>query len=83
MSLEECSHSFNLILAKLDLNDDQLHKKDGSSATSGSKVKTRAVNKLKMRSKTGKVASVGLTINKTWLKSFWDKLIRFLVKNRV
>ena len=80
MSLEECSHSFKLILAKLDLNDDQLHKKDGSSATSGLKVKTRAVNKLKMRSKTGEVASVGLKINKTWLKSFWDKLIRFLVK---
>ena len=38
----------------------QLHEKDGSCATMGSKVKTRAVNKLKMRSKTDEVASVGL-----------------------
>ena len=43
----------------------QLHEKDGSCATSGSKVMTRAVNKLKMRSKTDEVASVGLKINKT------------------
>ena len=42
----------------------QLHEKDGSCATSGSKVMTRAVNKLKMRSKTDEVASVGLKINK-------------------
>ena len=43
----------------------QLHEKDGSCATSGSKVRTRAVNKLKMRSKTDEVASVALKINKT------------------
>ena len=42
----------------------QLHEKDGSCATMGSKVMTRAVNKLKMRSKTDKVISVGLIINK-------------------
>ena len=47
------------LIAKLDFDDGQLHKKDGSCATSDSKVKTRAVNKLKMRSKTGEVASVG------------------------
>ena len=62
--------------------DDQLHKKDGSSATSGSKVKTRAVNKLKMWSKTGEVASVGLKGNKACLQSFRGNLIRFLVENR-
>ena len=45
--------------------DGQLHEKDGSCATGGSKVMTRAVNKLKMRSKTDyEVASVGLKINK-------------------
>ena len=48
---------------KLDVHG-QLHEKDGSCATSGSKVMTRAVNKLKMRSKTDEVASVGLKINK-------------------
>ena len=42
----------------------QLHEKDGSCATMGSKVMTRAVNKLKMKSKTDKVISVGLKINK-------------------
>ena len=42
----------------------QLHEKDGSCETSGSKVITRTVNKLKMRSKTDEVASVGLKINK-------------------
>ena len=51
--------------------------------TSGSKVKTRAKNKLKMRSKTGEVASVGLKGNKACFRSFRDDLIRFLVKNRV
>ena len=45
--------------------DDQLHETDGSCATIGSKVMTRAVNKLKMRSKTDEVASVALKINKT------------------
>ena len=69
-------------IAKLDVNDDQLHKKHGSSATSGSKVKNRAVNKLKMRSKTGEVASVGLKINKICLWSFRNNPIRFLGKNR-
>ena len=50
---------------KLDMVDGQLHEKDGSCATGGSKVMTRAVNKLKMRSKTDyEVASVGLKINK-------------------
>ena len=42
----------------------QLHEKDGSCATMGSKDMTRAVNKLKIRSKTNEVASVGLKINK-------------------
>ena len=45
--------------AKLDLVDGQLLANDEICATSGSKVTTRAVNKLKMRSKIGKVASVG------------------------
>ena len=44
--------------------DGQLHEKDGSCAISGSKVMTQDVNKLKMRSKTDEVASVGLKINK-------------------
>ena len=44
--------------------DGQLHETDGSCATIDSKVMTRAVNKLKMRSKTDEVASVGLKINK-------------------
>ena len=42
----------------------QLYEKDGSCATIGSKVMTRAVNKLKVRSKTDEVASVGLKNNK-------------------
>ena len=42
----------------------QLYEKDGSCATMSSKVMTRAVNKLKMRSKTVEVASVGLKTNK-------------------
>ena len=45
----------------------QLHEKDGSYATSGSKIMTQDVNKLKMRSKTDEVASVGLKINKACL----------------
>ena len=64
MSLKECSHSSLSILAKLDMVDGQLHETDGSCATSDSKVMTRAVNKLKMRSKTDEVASVGLKVNK-------------------
>ena len=44
--------------------DGQLHEKDGSCAISGPKVMTRAVNKLKMRSKTDEVASVGMKDNK-------------------
>ena len=43
----------------------QLHEKDGSCAIIGSKVMTRAVNKLKMRSKTDEVASVALKLDKT------------------
>ena len=62
--MEECSHRFGFISAKLDMTNGQLHEKDGSCATSGPKVMSRAVNKLKMRSKTDKVASVGLEINK-------------------
>ena len=50
--------------AKLDMVDGQLHEKDGSCATSGSKVKTQDVNTLKVRSKTDEVASIGLKINK-------------------
>ena len=38
----------------------QLHEKYGSYALIGSKVMTQLVNKLKMRSKTDEVASVGL-----------------------
>ena len=49
----------HVILAKLDMDDGQLLANDEISATTGSNVKTRTVNKLKMRSKTGKVASVG------------------------
>ena len=64
MSLKECSHSSLSILAKLDMVDGQLDETDGSCATSDSKVMTRAVNKLKMRSKTDEVASVGLKNNK-------------------
>ena len=55
------------ILAKLDVVDGQLHEKDGSCETSGSKVITRAVNKLKMKSKTDEVASVGFKNNKACL----------------
>ena len=62
--------------------DGQLHEDDGSCASGGSKVMTRAVNKLKMKSKTDEVASVGLKINKACLLSFRDKHIRFLVKTR-
>ena len=45
----------------------QLYEKDGSCAVVGSKVMTRAVNKLKMSSKTDEVASVGFIINKACL----------------
>ena len=45
----------------------QLHEENGSCVTMGSKVMTRAVNKLKMRSKTEEVASVGLKFNKACL----------------
>ena len=55
------------ILAKLDVVDGQLHEKDGSCETSGSKVITRAVNKLKMKSKIDEVASVGFKNNKACL----------------
>ena len=65
MSLKECSQSSLSILAKLDMVDGQLHETDESCATSDSKVMTRAVNKLKMRSKTDEVASVALKIYKT------------------
>ena len=65
MSLKECSHSSFSVLAKLDMVDGQLYERDdGSCAIIGSKVMTRAVNKLKMRSKTDEVASVGLKNNK-------------------
>ena len=50
----------------LDIVDGQLHEEDGSCASGGSKVMTRAVNKLKMRSKTDEVASVGLKTNKAY-----------------
>ena len=50
--------------AKLDMVDGQLYEKDESCAASDSKVMIRAVNKLKLRSKTDEVASVGLKINK-------------------
>ena len=52
------------IFAKLDMVDGQLLEEDGSCASGGSKVMTRAVNKLKMTSKTDEVVSVGLKINK-------------------
>ena len=55
------------IFAKLYMVDGQLHEDDGSCASGGSKVMTRAVNKLKMKSKTDEVASVGLKINKACL----------------
>ena len=67
MSLKECSHSSLSILAKLDMVDGQLHETDGSCAAKDSKVMTRAVNKLKMRSKTDEVASVGMKVNKACL----------------
>ena len=58
---------FQFVLAKLDMVNGQLHEKDGSWYTSGSKVITRAVNKLKMKSKTDEVASVGFKVNKACL----------------
>ena len=65
--LKRCLAQLPFKIAKLDMVDGQLHEKDGSCATSGSKVMTRAVNKLKMRSKTDEVASVGLKTNKACL----------------
>ena len=56
--MEEYSHSF-VFLTKLNFDNGQLLAKDGSCATSGSKVMIQTVNKLKMRSKTVKIASVG------------------------
>ena len=58
---------FQFLLAKLDVVYGQLHEKDGSCDTSGSKVITRAVNKLKVKSKTDEVASVGFKVNKACL----------------
>ena len=56
--MEEYSHSF-VFVAKLDSNDGHLLASDECCATSGSKGITRTLNKLKMRSKTVKIASVG------------------------
>ena len=72
-------HSFEFILAKLDMVNGQLHEKHGSCATSGSKIMTQSVNKLKLRSKTDENASVGLKNNKTCWYSFRDKPFRLLV----
>ena len=58
---------FQFVLAKLDMVNGQLHEKDGSCDTSGSKVITRAVNKLEMKSKTDEVASDGFKVNKACL----------------
>ena len=80
--MKKCSHSFSLILAKSDLDNGQLLAKGGSCATTGSKVMTQTVNELKVRSKTGKVASVGFLVIKACFWSFVDKLISSLVKNR-
>ena len=57
--MKEWSQGINPILSKLDMDDDKLPANNGGCATSGSKVMTQIVNKLKMRSNTGKVASVG------------------------
>ena len=57
--MKSCSHSFSIVLAKSDLDNGQLLAKDGSCATCESKVMTRTVNELKMRSQSGKVVSVG------------------------
>ena len=65
--LEGFLAQLRFIFATLDMVDGQLHEKDGSCAIVGSKVMTRAVNKLKMRSKTDEVASVGLKTNKACL----------------
>ena len=80
--MKECSHSFVIFLAKLVMKDGQLLAIDQRYATSGSKIMTRTVNKLKMRSKTRKVASVGFLVNKACFRSFVNKLIISLVKNR-
>ena len=65
--LEGVLAQLTFILAKLDTVDGQLHEKDGTCAISVSKAITRAVNKLKMRSKTDEVASVGLKVNEACL----------------
>ena len=49
---------------KLDMDDGQMPAKDWSCSTSGSKVMTRTVSKLKMRSKKAKVVSVGFKLTK-------------------
>ena len=69
--MKECSHSFAFILAKLDMDDGLLLANDEICATTGSNVKTRTVNKLKMRSKTGKVASVGFKLTKLASRASW------------
>ena len=48
-----------LVLETLDLDNGQLLPKDSGCSSNGSKVLTPTVNELKMRSKSGKVASVG------------------------
>ena len=78
--MKECSHSFVIFLAKLVMKDGQLLAIDQRYANSGSKIMTRTVNKLKMRSKTRKVASVGFLVNKACFRSFVNKLIISLVK---
>ena len=57
--MKKCSQSTTFILAKSDLDNGQLLANNGNCATCGSKFMTRYVNELKMRSQTGKVASVG------------------------
>ena len=54
-----CLHSFVFIIAKLGMDNVQLLAKDERCENSGSKVMIRTINKIKMGSKTGKVALVG------------------------
>ena len=63
--------------AKLDMVDGQLHEKNGSCATGDSIVMTRAVNKLKRRSKTDEVALLQFQIDP---KTSLDELARPLVE---
>ena len=56
---EKYDRKASLYQAKLDTDDGQLLAKDERCATSGSKIKTRTIKELKMRPKTGKVASIG------------------------